>query len=161
MAATGWLVAALLVALAVACGLGWLAARERRLRHQAEADAYSERARADARTRALEQRDAELAAAHTARILAQRAAREATERLRVATLSDAAVAGELAAALAARRDAARADTADELGGRAGGGSAGALAGLRSLAAREAGLPAGGGLLSGAGGPGGARGLGPG
>lgn len=153
MSATGWLVAALLLALGIACGLGWLAVRERRLRHQAEADAYSERARADARTRSLEQRDAELAAAHTERILAQRAAREATERLRVATLSDAAVAGELAAALAARRDAAR-DTADELGGRAGGGSAGALAGLRSLAAREAGLPAGTALPSGVGGPGG-------
>lgn len=123
MAATGWLVAALLLALGIACGLGWLAARERRLRHQAEADAYSERARADARTRSLEQRDAELAAAHTERILARRAAREATERLRVATLSDAAVAGELAEALAARRDAAaRADTADDddQGGRPGG-----------------------------------------
>jgi hypothetical protein len=154
VAVTGWLVAALLLALGIACGLGWLAARERRLRHQAEADAYSERARADARTRSLEQRDAELAAAHTARILAQRAAREATERLRVAALPDADLPGELAAALADRRDAARADTADELGGRAGGGSAGALAGLRSLAAREAGLPAGTALPSGVGGPGG-------
>jgi hypothetical protein len=154
----GWLVVFLALAVAAAFGaLAW-AFRERRLRTDAERRLLLALEHLAATVRSLEQRDAELSSVRCALILAQQEAREAGERERIARLSDQAVAEGLAAALAARR----------AGRRPAGGSAdpAALAtcdtapDLHGLAAPTSALPAGTGLLPGAGGPGGARGLGP-
>ena len=139
----GWLVVALLVALALACGLGWLAARERRERVAAEAQALLLGQRLDTCTRSLELRDAELAAARAALVAAQSAARAADQRAEIAALADQQVAADLVAALAARRRGliagaalVAADTAPDLTG---------------LGRRESGLPSGAALPAGVGG----------
>ena len=153
MAALGWLVAALVVALACCCGLGWLAVRERRLRVAAEVALDSARRRADACGRSLEARDAELSALRCSLILAQQEAREAAHRAEVAAVPDQEIGAALAAALAARRlprygrdsvgaadSLATCDTAPDLSG---------------LAARTSALRPGDALPAGGGGPGGA------
>lgn len=141
MAAVGWLVAGLLVALALACGLGWLAARERRGRLAAEHAVEAAADRLGVATRSLESRDAELASLRISLILAQQEARSAAAAAEVAAVADPAVPGALVDALAALRERrlrgragvegslATADTQPDLSPALG-------SDLRGLAARE-------------------------
>lgn len=148
MAAVGWLVVFLALAIAAAAGAVAWALRERRLHLDSEADRVLLLGRLATADRALGVLDAELASARAALVRAQQEAREAGHRAEIAALPDSQVVADLAAALAARRapspgagpDVATCDTAPD---------------LTALARRESGtVPAGDVLPGGVGGPGG-------
>jgi len=106
MQALGWMALALVLALLAATGAVWWALRERRGRLAAEADLLGLGRRVDAAGHRVEQLESDLVRTNKALLAAERQAREESERARVATLPDQAVADQLVAGLAARRAAA-------------------------------------------------------